>query len=322
MISESTKKLLLASKVSGVGRKTLLSLARDRLFFEMPPDKWHLDFPEFKNFAPDGALFARAMSAVEKDMEAAQRHGASVLSVADAKYPELLLLAEDKPALLYVRGDVNAFSKQAIGIIGTREPSDHGKITARRIGVHFASKGWQVVSGLAIGLDTVAHEAALEANGSTVAVLAHGLDTVYPRKNAALAERIIGAGGLLVSEYSFGTPGFPAHFVERDRIQAALSLAVVMVQSGESGGSWHASRAALRYGRRLVVPYPTARDAATDHPKIQGNRLLIESSAAKKAALLSCSQADLEKLFIIESRDDYPKLEQLLAGDGRFALAA
>lgn len=315
MISQATYKLLIASKVSGIGRKALLDLAASRLFFELEPKDWHLDVPVLKNFLPSSIAFTKAMSAAEKDVEAAEAHQATILSSRDVAYPKLLEGLPDRPGLLYVRGDVSLLATKAVGLIGTRAPSEHGRITAHRIGTYFAERGWQIVSGLALGLDTVGHEAALEANGSTVAVMAHGLDIVYPKRNADLAARILDAKGLLVSEYAFGTPSFASQFVERDRIQAALSRGVVMVQTGQSGGSWHASRAAIKYGRRLAVPRPTKRDLDNGYPKIQGNMLLIESSAAEKTALLSCSVKDLSRLFIMNSREDYPHFENLLLRD-------
>ena len=97
-----------------------------------------------------------------------------------------------------------------------------------------------------------------------------------------------------------------------DRIQAALSKAVIMVQSGESGGSWHASRAALRYGRRLAVPAPTSADEAQGEPKVQGNVALATGTASAKIALLKCEISDLSRLTILRSRDDYPEFERVL----------
>lgn len=312
MISAATYKLLIASKVKGVGKRTLIELARDRLFFELEPKHWHLDIPQLRSLEPSSPQYSKAMAQADKDVESAERQDGTVLSVQDAAYPELLLQVNDRPAILYVRGSPDAFSKKAIAIIGTREPTKHGEVTGHRIATYFAGNGWQIVSGLAVGLDTVAHESTLLSQGSTVAVLAHGLESVYPKQNAILAERILDSGGLLVSEYPYGTPSFPAHFVERDRIQAALSKAVIMVQTGESGGSWHASRAALRYGRRLAVPAPTSVDEAQGEPKVQGNVALATGTASAKMALLKCEISDLSRLTILRSRDDYPEFERVL----------
>lgn len=312
MISTATYKLLVASKVKGVGKRTLIELARERLFFELEPQHWHLDIPQLRSLEPSSPQYSKALAQADRDVEAAERQRGAILSVRDASYPELLLQVNDRPAILYVRGSSVAFSEKAVAIIGTREPTKHGETTAFRIASYFAMKGWQIVSGLAIGLDTVAHEATLLSHGSTVAVLAHGLESVYPKQNTILAHRILDSGGLLVSEYPYGTPSFPSHFVERDRIQAALSKAVITVQTGKSGGSWHASRAALRYGRRLAVPAPTSVDEALGEPKVQGNVALVTGTTSAKMALLKCEISDLSRLTILRSRDDYPEFERVL----------
>ena len=246
MISEATYKLLLASKLKGVGRQTLRKLSKTRLFFELEPKQWADDFPELRSCTPESISYQLAVASVEKDMAASQTAGGKILSWWDPGYPQLLRDVPDNPVLLYVLGDVHHFSKKAIAVVGTRKPTEHGRKIASRVTSHFASRGWQIVSGLAIGVDTVAHETALEVGSSTIAVLAHGLDSLYPKQNRRLADRIVDKGGLLISEYAYGVSGFPGNFVERDRIQAALACGVIMVQSDETGGSWHASRAALR----------------------------------------------------------------------------
>jgi DNA processing protein len=203
-------------------------------------------------------------------------------------------------------------TNRAVAIVGTREPTQQGRQIAERITQYFAANRWQVVSGLALGIDTVVHTATLSSNSTTVAVLAHGLDKVYPPENAELADRIVEQGGVLMSEYAYGSRSFPSNFVERDRIQAGLACGVVMVQSDESGGSWHASRAALRYGRYLIIPRPTEADVKAQQPKIRGNQLIAESSAEVRAAFLKCSAKDLERLFVLQSREDYPTVESTL----------
>lgn len=317
MISEATRKLLLVSKIKGVGKKTLLDLTADRLFYELPEAELHSSIPELRGLIPGSAALSKARIAVETDLEWAAKQDASILSPHDATYPHLLRKLKDRPPLLFVRGKPQNFSSKSVAIIGTREPSAHGIVVAERISKHFAGNGWQVISGLAIGLDTVAHRAALESDGSTVAVLAHGLDTIYPKSNVSLAQRILEQGGLLVSEYAYGTPSFPGHFVERDRIQAALARGVIMVQSGETGGSWHASRAALDFGRWLIIPAPTAKDTTSQHPKSRGNYLIAEGTEREKLDVLGRDSAALRHVFVLRSREDYSDAEErLLAGDG------
>lgn len=313
MISEHTRKLLIASKVKGVGKRALQYLAHHSQFFELAEECWHLEFPKLASFFPSSPEFSNALAITDSDIRCAERQGVTILSVRDPAYPKLLRDLKDSPTILYVQGDPSRFTEKALAVVGTREPTLHGKIVAERITKYFAEKGWQVVSGLAVGVDTVAHEATLSVLGSTVAVLAHGLDiAIYPKQNSSLAKRIVENGGLLISEYPFGTSSFPAHFVERDRIQAALAKGVVMVQSGETGGSWHASRAALNYDRWLMVPEPTSRDRLEGNPKIRGNKVMADGTVSAKVEILKCSSVALEKLMILRTREDYPLAEERL----------
>lgn len=303
------------SKVRGVGRKTLQELAADSFFFRVPLKELAGSYSELKSFVDGSKTFDAAIQSADFDITEAKRLNHHIVSISDASYPKLLRNISDRPTIIYVSGDISHFSDKSIAIIGTRDPSNHGVVTAARITKYFANRGWQIVSGLAIGIDSVAHETTLLEKGSTVAVLAHGLDTVYPRQNQSLAEKIVAMGGLLITEYSYGTPSFPANFVERDRIQAALARAVVMVQSDETGGSWHASRAALKYKRHLIVPHPTKTDISARNLKIRGNLKIFESNSIDRSTFLKCSQDDLCRLLLIESKDDYVSIErQLMIG--------
>ncbi|MEM5299098.1 DNA-processing protein DprA [Burkholderia sp. JPY481] len=311
-VSDYTIRVLIASKVKGVGRKTLQALAAEPLFFQVKLDDLAETFPELAPLQPASLGYDKALKAAEDDLRQASERGHTILSPLDPEYPQLLAATEDRPALLYVAGDPARFSTKAIAVIGTREPSEHGIETARRITQYFGNSGWQIVSGLALGLDTVAHKEALKHESSTVAAMAHGLDAVYPKSNASLAEAIVETGGLLVSEYPYGTPAFSGHFVERDRIQAALAKAVVMAQSDRGGGSLHASRAALRYGRFLIVPFATHRDVDSGYEKARGNIALTTGSVSEKLSILKCQESDLERLIALRSRNDYEAIESTL----------
>lgn len=135
--------------------------------------------------------------------------------------------------------------------------------------------------------------------------MAHGLQTIAPARHKNLAQRILNSGGTLITEYRFGQEPLPTNFVKRDRIQAGLAQGVVMIQSDTSGGSLHASRASVEYGRWLAVPYPTEMDIQRNEPKVQANLLLADGSSQDKVDLLKCQQADLRRLIILRSRDDY-----------------
>jgi DNA processing protein len=256
-----------------------------------------------------------AQEAAEEDLAAATSAGARIVSAWGDDYPVLLRTAIGRPPFLYIRGALREASERSLAVIGTRSPTAHGRVMSQRISAHFASLGWSIVSGLALGCDAAAHEAALATRGHTVAVLAHGLHTVTPRQHHALAERILAGGGALVTEFPFGVEPAPHQFVIRDRTQAGLAQGVVMVQSNWDGGSMHASRAAIELGRVLAVPVPTQADMAANKPKIGANNTLVGPDLQERARLLKCSVEAAERVFRLSSKADYGALElQLLNG--------
>lgn len=193
-------------------------------------------------------------------------------------YPKFLVHIPDPPALLHVLGNVEALHKDCIAIVGTREPTEYGISKAKKLGALFAKKGYTVVSGLAEGIDTAAHKGALESNGLTAAVLAHGLDTVYPGKNKELADDILKNKGALVSEYPWGAKVNRSYFVARDRIQSGLSLGVFVVETDIEGGTMNTVRFCGKQKRALIVlKHPPH---LSSHPKTQGNIKLIEDKRA------------------------------------------
>lgn len=182
------------------------------------------------------------------------------------------------PAILYYKGNAKCAEPSGVAIIGTREPTDWGYKSGERIATRCSERGFTVVSGLAVGCDTSAHEGALAATGATIAVLAHGLDTVYPAANRKLAERMLAAGGMLVSEYPPGTELRANQLVERDRLQSALSRAVIVVETDVKGGTMHTVGFASDQGRRLAaLAHP---DRLLHEPKAQGNQQLIRTGKA------------------------------------------
>ena len=128
-----------------------------------------------------------------------------IISIKDSKYPKYLLQIPNSPVLLHVFGNADALNRECIAIVGTRKPTDYGFGRAKKLGSLFAKKGYVVVSGLAEGIDTAAHLGALDAGGLIVAVVAHGLHTIYPQSNKTLVDEIIKNKGAVISEYPVGT---------------------------------------------------------------------------------------------------------------------
>jgi DNA processing protein len=175
--------------------------------------------------------------------------------------------------VLYVRGQLLPEDEWAVAVVGTRQVTTYGRQIAEEFGAFLAHNGITLVSGLARGVDTIAHHAALRAGGRTIAVLAHGLEQVYPSSNRQLADEII-AGGALVSDYAIGTPPDAANFPPRNRIISGLSLAVVIVEAGEQSGALITAGFAAEQGREVfAVP------GNIHAPQSKGTNLLIQRGA-------------------------------------------
>ncbi len=192
------------------------------------------------------------------------KHEINVVTIADSNYPKLLKMIDDSPIVLYCKGNMELLqTSKSIAVVGTRNPTQKGESMARRIATVFSEKGYVIVSGLALGIDTEAHVATLHASGKTIAVLANGLETIAPRENKKLAEEIVQKEGLLISEYAIGTKTFRAAFVQRDRIQSGLSIGVCPVQTDIEGGTQHTITFAKQQNRLLFSPTPMEQVPAT-----------------------------------------------------------
>lgn len=206
----------------------------------------------------------------------------SVVSALDEAYSPPLSRIKDFPPILYIRGDTQKLrSKPSVAIVGTRECSDLGASLAYKLAKVAAENGVSVVSGLARGIDTHAHRGALAGNGTTIAVLAHGLDTIAPASNRPLAAEILESGGVLISEHPPGVPPRPPEFVRRNRIQSGLSLASIIVETGVVGGAIHQARFTREQNRALFVAWPDADLIEQSGFKIEGAKLLRSTENAR-----------------------------------------
>ena len=182
--------------------------------------------------------------------------------------------------LLWYRGDFSITEQPCFAVIGTREATPEGIAGGTYLSGEFAKRGFNIVSGLAVGCDTCGHKGALKVGGKTTAILANGLDhnSIYPPENQDLAEEIVENGGLLISEYRIGTPVNRYSLVARDRLQSGLSLATLVVQTGEHGGTMHAATSTLQAGKPLYTIL-FKDDATNQHEKCLGNALLVKQGA-------------------------------------------
>lgn len=305
-----TLSLLALSMLKGIGPAALKRVAAIERFWEQDITELCSAVPQLARALESGATAAwtKANEAADRQLEAAEKHRARILSPLDADYPCLLAETKDDPFLLFVQGMLTKAPEKSVAVIGTREPTLTGQVIAQRIALTFVEQGWSIVSGLAIGCDAIAHRTALEANGHTVAVLAHGLQMIAPSRHKGLAAEILDAGGALVSEYPFGQGVQSQQFVKRDRTQAGMAQGVVMIQSDIKGGSLHASRAALDYKRWLAVPYPTPKDVQHGEPKVQGNLVIADGTNEERATLLRCPATALDRVLILRGREDILRL--------------
>jgi DNA processing protein len=216
---------------------------------------------------------------------AGRRRGIRPLSALDPEYPARLSHLDPRPAVLWAAGEAGAWQATSVAVVGTRRPSGYGRAAAEEVGDELARAGVTVVSGLAVGIDAIAHEAAAAAGGRSVAVLPSPIDHIYPPRNGALARRLVETGGALVSELAPGRRAGRPDFARRNTVIAGLSEAVVIVEAPDRSGALLTADAAIGYGRELfAVPGPM--DAATSRGT---NRLIADHLATlvtSPAALL------------------------------------
>jgi DNA processing protein len=174
------------------------------------------------------------------------------IRLGSSRFPSLVAEISNPPSLLWARGDLSICEKTVVAIVGARAASREAVAAAGAIAADLARAGVVVVSGLARGVDASAHAGALDAGGTTIAVLGTGIDRVYPEENAELFERI-GAGGLLLTEFPPGTPPYPGNFPKRNRIISGLSRAVLVVEAAEKSGSLITARMAADQGRDVMA---------------------------------------------------------------------
>ncbi len=178
--------------------------------------------------------------------------GAQLISVHDARYPGRLREIFDPPLLLFALGNPELMASHSIAIVGTRRPTPYGMAASERLSADLAKAGLTIVSGMARGIDTAAHKAALAEDGATIAVLGCGVDVLYPSENRKLYEEIK-RRGLLLSEFPIGAPAYPQNFPIRNRIVSGLSLGVVVVEGAQHSGSAITAKLAMDQGREVFA---------------------------------------------------------------------
>ncbi|MCI0724770.1 MAG: DNA-protecting protein DprA [Acidobacteria bacterium] len=260
----------------------------------------------------------RAFSSATEQMLCHLDQNVVPIAITCREYPPLLRLIPDPPPLLFVRGSLEVLSSiDTVAIIGTRDATRRGREVARRVATSFGKMGYVIISGLAKGIDTAGHEGALEGGARTVAVLGTALDQIYPSENRGLADRIASDSGALVTELPLGKKSFRNAFVQRDRIQSGMSLAVVPVQTDITGGTMHTVKFAETHGRLLFCPKPLADEQGLK--QYRGILELVQTQRAREfqaedyTSLHALLQEHKRNLLIdfaaveLQARKDVPK---------------
>lgn len=180
-----------------------------------------------------------------------------VTTILDLSFPKNLKELDGSPLVLYYKGSLDSLKNKSVAIVGTRQMTPYGREVTEKFSGELAKKNITIISGLARGIDTIAHKACLDINGKTVAILGHGLDIVYPPENSILASEIVKRGGAIVSEYPLGYPIRPSNFAIRNRIISGLSDVVLVIEGAEKSGTLLTARHAAEQGKTvLAVPGP------------------------------------------------------------------
>ncbi len=251
---------------------------------------------------------AQPSSSTEKDLTLDQSVDQLLLSIKDTEYPVLLRSIYAPPAIVWVRGENTRMSERCIAIVGTRRPSPYGKSIAYSLAYELASSGITIVSGLAYGIDSVAHQATLDAGGKTVAVLGSGLNQIYPSYHKRFADKIC-EHGFLLSEFPLDMSAKPGHFPRRNRLISGMAEATIVVEAYKMGGALLTARMALDQNRDIyAVP------GQIGNPAAEGTNLLIQKGEAQ----LLTSASDLIEELQLEpddathlSEDDLTLLQSL-----------
>lgn len=247
-----------------------------------------------------------------------QKHKIITISQKDNNFPDKLSQLAQVPTNLYASGYMKLLSASpAVGIVGSRKVSSYGREVTDTIARELASRGVVIVSGLALGVDSISHRAALEVHGKTIAVLPTGIKSIYPASHIGLSQQIVDKRGLLLSEYPESAGPMKYQFIERNRIIAALSDVLIITEAAENSGSLHTARFALELGRTVMaVPGPIT------SPGSRGTNKLIQTGATPVLSYVDV----LHELGIDENisstKDYYPEntaeqsiLEQIKMGN-------
>lgn len=261
--------------IKGIGAVRMQNLVA---YFGDLETAWNADITELANSGLGAKLVEKVINA-RKDInlnqvwEKIEAQGIKIVTWADEEYPNRLREIDQPPPILYIRGEYLQDDLFAVAIVGTRKVTPYGRQVTEDIASFLASNGITIVSGLARGVDAIAHQTALQAGGRTIAILGSGVDKIYPPEHRGLAEQMIQRGAI-ISDYAVGTPPDASNFPPRNRIISGLSLAVVVIEAAETSGALITAEFAAEQGREIfAVP------GSIHAPQSKGTNKLIQNGA-------------------------------------------
>ncbi|MBN1376365.1 MAG: DNA-processing protein DprA [Dehalococcoidia bacterium] len=242
------------TKIPGIGKSRLAALCS---YFGNLEKAWKAPKSDLikaglDDKTADMVVSCRRNLSLNDELNQLDKYGIKVLTYQSPEYPPLLKETSDYPPVLYIRGELGRPDETSVAVVGTRRATAYGKQVTDDLVTNLVANGITIVSGLAKGIDTVAHRTAIEAHGKTIAVFASGLDIVYPPENVKLAREIM-QNGALVSEFPLGTKPKAEHFPRRNRILSGLSSGVIVIESGETGGALITANFAAEQNREVFA---------------------------------------------------------------------
>jgi DNA processing protein len=275
-INDSNKYWIGFNLIPGIGRVKFTQIEN---YFGDIEKAWHAGHDEFKKAGLDDSAVNsvvqwRPKISLDAEIEKLKKYNIKAFNYHDNGYPSRLKEIHDFPPVIYIRGNILDEDEYCLAVVGTRNPSAYGRQLTEEIVSELARNKITIVSGLAKGIDTIAHRSALNAGGRTVAVMGGGLDSVYPAENANLARNII-KNGAMASEYAPGTKPRPENFPRRNRIMSGLCLGVLVIEAGETSGSLITAHLAFEQDREVfAIPGSVLSPAS-----IGTNKLIMEGTA-------------------------------------------
>ena len=274
--NENNKYWIGFNLIPGIGRVKFTQIEN---YFGDIEKAWNAGIDEFKKAGLDDNTIQsiaqwRPKISPDIEIEKLEKHNIKAFNYHDKDYPVRLKEIHDFPPVIYIRGEILAEDEFCLAVVGTRNPSVYGRQLTEEIVSELSKNRITVISGLAKGIDTIAHQSALNAGGRTIAVMGGGLDSVYPAENANLARSIL-KNGAMISEYATGTKPRPENFPRRNRIMSGLCLGVLVIEAGETSGSLITAHLAFEQDREVfAIPGSVLSPAS-----IGTNKLIMEGTA-------------------------------------------